>query len=426
MPPKKSERELHIGWTTVTYRSVVMSILALLVMVAIALYFIAPDTSHAVLNSVGGFFGGIFNKLGQQDKGNAKPAGQQQANFTNIEGTVRVRKSDRNDWVNADYSVPLEKGDVVQTGSEGMAKIVFIDGTNYTIKPDSLIVIEQNATNAQQQTQVAVTVTTGTVDLATASYTQGSKSEVTVAGATASLAPESAAMVHNDPRGDQHEILVKKGSGDVTRGSEVVHLGGYEKVSFTNDATEMTKSKEIAPPTLITPANMAPIFAGTGTQKPVEFTWTPVDNAVSYHIRVSRNPYFSSTLLDKKITDTTVKVPMGEGAYYWMVQATDQKGKESVESEKNRFTIIPKGADNVSIALDLDPFVQHGHVIEITGKTDPSARVMVNGEEVPVVGGDGTFHYFTPPLPNGENVITITAQNNRGGVNTQQRKIVIQ
>ena len=34
----------------------------------------------------------------------------------------------------ADYNVPLEKGDVVQTGSEGMAKIVFSDGTNYTVK----------------------------------------------------------------------------------------------------------------------------------------------------------------------------------------------------------------------------------------------------------------------------------------------------
>jgi hypothetical protein len=65
-------------------------------------------------------------------------------------------------------------------------------------------------------------------------------------------------------------------------------------------------------------------------------------------------------------------------------------------------------------------------VIEVRGKTEPSARVMVNGEEVPFIGTDGTFHYFTPPMPNGENVITITAQNTKGGVNTQQKKIVIQ
>ncbi len=94
----------------------------------------------------------------------------------------------------ADYNVPLEKGDVVQTGSEGMAKIVFGDGTNYTVKQDSLIVIEENSANEQQQTSVSVAVSTGTVDLATATYMQGSKSQVIVAGATASLAPNSARL----------------------------------------------------------------------------------------------------------------------------------------------------------------------------------------------------------------------------------------
>ena len=49
-------------------------------------------------------------------------------------------------------NIPLEKGDVVQTGSEGMAKVVFNDGTNYTVKQDSLIVIEENSANDQQQT----------------------------------------------------------------------------------------------------------------------------------------------------------------------------------------------------------------------------------------------------------------------------------
>jgi hypothetical protein len=110
-----------------------------------------------------------------------------------------------------------------------------------------------------------------------------------------------------------------------------------------------------------------------------------------------------------------------------MVQSYDTAGKESVESEKSRFTIIPKGKQSDdAINLELDPFIQHGHVIEITGKTLTTARVMVNGREVPMIGSDGSFHYFTPPLPPGEAVITITAQTAQGGVNTQQKKIIIQ
>ena len=132
-------------------------------------------------------------------------------------------------------------------------------------------------------------------------------------------------------------------------------------------------------------------------------------------------------MYDQRVSGTDVPVPgLGDGAYYWAVQTVDGQGKESIESEKNRFTIIPKGSEAVSMRLELDPFIQHGHVIEVRGKTEADARVMVNGREVPLIASDGTFHYFTPPLPNGESVITITAQNARGGVNTQQKTVVIQ
>jgi hypothetical protein len=403
-------------------------LVGLLALVCAGMYFMFPDASRRGLESAGGFLQGILGKLGGSGKMNTEKGlrtGQQQAHFTNIDGSVKVKKASSNSWVNADYSLPLEKGDVVQTSSEGVAKVVFADGTNYTVKQDSLIVIEENSLNESQQTKVAVQVTTGTVDLTTATYRQGSSSSVRVAGAEAHFSPESSAEVRNDPRADEHQILVKKGSGEVQRGDEVVTLGGYEKVSFKVDDKQMSKEKEIAPPTLMNPANMLPIFGGP-TQMAV-FEWTPVSNAKTYHLRVSRNPFFSSVVLEQHVAVTQVKVSgLAEGPYYWVVQAADANGRESSESEKNRFQIIAKGAPDVGLALDLEPFFQHGHVIEIKGRTEPGARVMVNGEEVPLVGNDGRFDYFTSPLPNGENVITITAQNAKGAVNTQTKKIVIQ
>src|SRR5712672_1922673 len=417
----------HIAWKTVTYRSV-----ALLIMAGAALFLIAvrltfPQFTENSLKALGK----IANKGLEHVAGMAPAAGSgvsvaQQAHFTALDGTVRVKKSNGNSWVAADYNVPLEKGDVVQTGSEGMAKVVFNDGTSYTVKQDSLIVIEENSANDQQQTNVAVAVSTGTVDLSTATYSQGSKSQVIVAGATASLSPESAAQVHNDPKADHHEILMKKGTGEVTRNGETVRLADWEKVSFQGAQMHMEKAKEIGPPIPISPANMAPLFASGERTKDVEFAWTPMANAVGYRLRISRNPYFSSTLVDKKINTAAVTVTgLGEGAYYWMVQSYDPAGKESVESEKNRFTIISKGKQTEAIDLELDPFIQHGHVIEVKGKTQTGARVMVNGSEVPMLGSDGSFHYFTPPLPPGESVITVTAQTAQGGVNTQQMKIII-
>ena len=419
---------IHVKWKTVTYRSVALLALGAVVLLLIAIRFTFPQFTASSVKAANGLASRVLERIaGMTPSTGSGGATAQQAHFTALDGTVRVKKGNGNTWVPADYNVPLEKGDVLQTGSEGMAKVVFNDGTSYTVKQDSLIVIEENSANDQQQTNVAVAVSTGTVDLSTATYSQGSKSQVIVAGATASLAPQSAAQVHNDPKGDQHEILLKKGTGEVTRNGETVRLADWEKVSFQGAQTHMEKAKEIGPPVPISPANMAPLFASGESTKDVEFAWTPMANAVGYRLRISRNPYFSSTLVDKKINTADVTVTsLGEGAYYWMVQSYDVAGKESVESEKNRFTIISKGKQTESIELDLDPFIQHGHVIEVTGKTQVGARVMVNGSEVPMINPDGGFHYFMPPLPTGEAVITVTAQTTQGGVNTQQKKIIIQ
>ncbi|MGA2374860.1 MAG: hypothetical protein ABSF72_05035 [Candidatus Sulfotelmatobacter sp.] len=419
---------IHVAWKTVTYRSVALLILAGAAVFFVAVRFTFPQFTESGLRATSH----LANRALERVAGMAPAAGSgvsvaQQAHFTALDGTVRVKKGNGNSWVAADYNIPLEKGDVVQTASEGMAKVVFNDGTSYTVKQDSLIVIEENSANDQQQTNVAVAVSTGTVDLSTATYSQGSKSQVIVDGATASLAPESTAQVHNDPKLDQHEILMKKGTGEVSRNGETVQLANWEKVSFQAAETHMEKAKDAGPPTPISPANMAPIFTTGEETKDVEFSWTAMANAVGYRLRISRNPYFSSTLVDKRVNTADVTVTsLGEGAYYWMVQSYEASGKESVESEKNRFTIIPKGKQTEAIDLELDPFIQHGHVIEVTGKTQIGARVMVNGREVPMVTTDGTFHYFTPPLGTGEAVITVTAQTAQGGVNTQQKKIIIQ
>jgi len=425
--PSNRRSGIQIAWKTITYRSVIMLILLGMAVLAVGARVAFPDFTENTVKAAGNVFTNLLERVAAQDnRGQKGSETSQQAHITALDGTVRIKKASGDAWVRADYSVPLEKGDVIQTGPEGMAKIAFNDGTNYTVKQDSLIVIAENSANDRQQTNVAVNVTTGTVDLATGTYLQGSKSQVIVDGATASLAPESAARVRKDSHSQRDELLITKGRGVVQRGDQTVQLTDWEKASFKANDGPLEKIKEIGPPTPISPANMMPIFAPS-EDKPIEFSWTPMTNAKGYRLQISRNPYFSSLIVDRKVTSPAVMVSgLSEGPYYWMVQSYDINGKESAESEKNRFTIIAHEADSGQIRLELDPLIQHGRVIELTGKTEPTARVMVNGHEVPVIGADGTFHYFMPPLPNGESTITITAQNARGGVNTQQQKVVIQ
>ncbi|MGB9105646.1 MAG: hypothetical protein WCC59_12870, partial [Terriglobales bacterium] len=152
---------IQISWTTVTYRSVLLAILGVVMVVSFISYILFPEQSKSFAEKAGIAITDWLGKKGGQPTGKM---GQQSASFTAIDGTVRVKKSNSNTWINADFNVPLDKGDVVQTSNEGIAKVVFADNTNYTIKQDSLIVIQENSSNIGQPTQVAVELTTGTVD----------------------------------------------------------------------------------------------------------------------------------------------------------------------------------------------------------------------------------------------------------------------
>src|SRR5579872_3773819 len=120
-----------------------MGIGVILLLTGAVVNLIFPQATHSGLEAVNGILEKVAGNAGEGDDSSAPVA--QQAHFTNFDGTVRVKKANSNTWMSADYSLPLEKGDVVQTGSEGMARIVFNDGTSYTIKEDSLIVIEENS-----------------------------------------------------------------------------------------------------------------------------------------------------------------------------------------------------------------------------------------------------------------------------------------
>lgn len=420
----KRKPEFHIGWTTITYRSVFGTIFLLLAAVGIFMYFVFPGPTQTVTAKASVSLRGWLEKFAGQTEGIQQQPSPQQAHFTNLDGTVRVKKATSNTWVKADYGLPLEKGDIVQTMSEGIAKVAFADGSTYSIQQDSLVTIEESGTNAQQQPQVAVRLDTGEIHLNTGAVP--SRQQVKIDNSTTTVAPESALLAFNDRKGDKRQVMLTKGSAQFAMGEEVVAVAPYERVNFNPETGKIAKEKEIAPPVLLAPANMMPVFTA-GTNKPVDFSWTPVDNAKYYRIRVSRNLYFSSVEKELKSNAAEAKVAgLTEGRYYWVVQSVDAKGKASVESERNGFTLIARGAEGQALLLEMEPFVQHGHVIQVRGKTERGARVMVNGEEVPVISPDGGFSYFTPPLPSGESVITVTAQNAKGGVSTQTKRVLIQ
>ena len=213
-------KRLEVYWTTVSYRTLTMYGMLVLIVVLATLFLIFPD-----------WFGGIFRRMAAALERQGETSATtlvSQARFINLDGKVEVRKVNSTRWVGADYRLALDKGDLVQTGTDGVARITFADGTTYTVKSDTLITVEENSVAQDRTTRVAVSITSGEVDLATPTWeSPRSTAEVSFENAVASMQQNSRAAVRTDPTKKQHEITISAGGAqlDGSAVGGVDHLG---------------------------------------------------------------------------------------------------------------------------------------------------------------------------------------------------------
>jgi hypothetical protein len=417
LAPKSTRAERdETEYRTISYRSVVILVVLVVAGVGVGIsVFLYPEQIKRAIA-----------KLLESTGGTAvAPAlEQRQARFVNIDGTVRVKKANGVQWVAASPNLALEKGDVVQTSSDGQARIAFADGTIYMVRGDTLVVVEENSQVPNSRvTNVSVQVTTGEVDLSTTKFEGESK--VVFANAVARIAQDTRASVRSDPKTQTSQFTMTQGHAEVLRGSEKVELGAYEQVSFQADSSAMERRRVVGPPMLLTPVNQAPVIATESGRSEVTFVWSPVPTAKNYRLRVSTSPIFSTLVYDRRVPSSTAKVPaLTEGVYYWAVSSIGENGKESQTSDASKFSLLRQKDE---ILLEVQNVIQHGRTIEIVGRTEPGARVMVNDQPVFSVQPDGTFKHFTPPFTtNGANIITVTAQNAKGQIATRRKTVYIQ
>jgi hypothetical protein len=64
--------------------------------------------------------------------------------------------------------------------------------------------------------------------------------------------------------------------------------------------------------------------------------------------------------------------------------------------------------------------------VEIKGATDTGTVVMINGQPVASIFPENTFRHFLGPLPKGPSIVSITCQDELGGVNTQQLAVTVE
>ncbi len=413
--PKISRVEVY--WTTVTYRTVAVYLVLILAIAMATLYLIHPD-----------WYSGIFRRLSNALAGHAGTVTaltQNQARFVNLDGKVMVKKANSVEWVPADYRTTLDKGDLIETGSDGAARLTFVDGTTYTVKADTLVTVEENSVARDRTTRVGMHISSGAVDLATGSWpSAGSKAEVSFENAVASLRQNSRAAVRSDPGRNEHEITVASGSAELQRGEERVEIGRWERVTFPTGG-QATKSNVLAPPDLAQPVNLQALIVPEPKRAAVRFEWKRVAGAVAYDVRVSTTSMFAKVVAERRPTGTSTEVTgLDAGDYFWNVTAVDAHKRTSEPSEIYKFSLVAQGKGE-EMLVEVDDTQLHGNVVEVIGRTEPGAALIVNGQPVANIQADGRFRHFTEPLTRGSQTIVITGQNRRGGTAIKRVPIVI-
>ncbi len=404
-------------WKAVTYKTVIGYGLLAFAIIGAGVFLVKPDLYQKVIKK-------LTEKVGDLEI-DPQGADQKHAKFVNLDGKVEVKKVNSVQWVVADFRTALDKGDQIKTGPDGDARITFSDGTTYTMKPGSLVVVEENSTETNKPSSSAIGITTGQVDWATSTFTLAeSKAQVRVEDAKAQLGSNSRGKVKADPENKSSEILVSSGSAQVQRGQEKIDLAQFEKVTIPNKGA-FQKSNVLAPPDLVAPLNLSPIITEDPKIAPVRFEWKPVQDAVSYTLRISTTSMFTKTVKEAKVSSTAVEITgLDPGDYFWNVTATDGKKQTSEVGEIFKFTLVTQGKSQ-SMLLEIDSTQLHGRVAEIVGRTERGAALIVNGQSVPNVSLDGTFRHFTEALEPGQHTISIIGSNRRGGTAMRQVSIVV-
>ncbi|HJZ64004.1 MAG TPA: hypothetical protein VKD70_06780 [Candidatus Acidoferrum sp.] len=407
-------KRVEVYWHAVSYKTVALFVVLLIGAVFAAVYFVFPNAYAYVVNKI--------SAAATPSDPDPVSAGQSKIKFVALDGRVQVKKVNSVQWVDADFHTVLDKGDLIQTGSDGIARIAFADSTSYVVSRDTLITVEENNVT-HEQTSTAVRINTGQVDLSTAS-SPTAHAAVSAEDFAVQFRSNSRGTVKTDPNSKEGEVTVTGGGAEVRRGQEKVEIGTYQRASIT-PGMPIAKTNVLAPPELVEPRNLAPIVTENPRAASIHFEWKPVSDAASYTLRVSTTTMFTKLVREVRVQGTSGDVSgLDAGDYFWDIIATDSKKQNSEPSPPFKFALFAQGKAQ-EMALEISGTQLHGRVAEIIGRTEPGATLIINAQPVANIAPDGNFRYFTDALEPGEHTIVIIGQNRRGGTAQKQLTIVV-
>ncbi|MFY9822806.1 MAG: FecR domain-containing protein [Thermoanaerobaculia bacterium] len=349
------------------------------------------------------------------------------AQFNEVEGDVEFRSGDGGEWQEARQHTHLQPGDYVRTAENASARILFGDGTLYTVRPNTqFIVTPSNASGGAPEQ--AIEMEYGWVNLSTP---EKSGSNVKTPGAVARVKEDSDAFVSVDKGSNQGRFGATRGSMELASKSGLTReIKGLQQVVQTGDLLSEPKPLP-APPAQSEPDdNLALDLDQT---KKLVLAWAAVPGASRYALQISRNILFVDNVIDaENRTRPRATVGLrGEGTFLWRVAAYGADGTLGPWSGTRKFRVASSHATggekkgSTPPTLDLDDVKPYGNIFFVSGHSDPGARVEVNGEQVKT-DINGSFNKPVQLSKEGWNIIEIRARDAWGNETVRRQRAFVE
>ncbi len=346
--------------------------------------------------------------------------GTQSARFIEISGQVRVKKANGTDFVTANEKMPLEAGDTVQTLANSVARVQFVDGSSYTIKPDTTLIIKDNELMDDKSTKVQVKVRVGTINLATNAQGPGSTNVVQTDVAEAKIGENSEASVGTGDNGQKADIRVTRGDAQIhTQSGETYQARTNERLEIEQSGKLARRSSLVGMPVLKLPENQQTVRLDNAST--IRFEWNPVAQANSYAVEVATSSTFDRETIVKGRDGLTSPVATFDklpiGSYYWRVRA-DNKQEQGTYSDPFKFTMVGNISRTRTLTINgTRKTPMGGGTYLIEGRCEAGARVKVGGKPARVEA-DGSFRAIVT-LAAGARSIMIEAEDQDGNTGRQ-------
>jgi len=360
---------------------------------------IRKSTIYGVIASVlvvSGVAYGIWWSM-QQDwfaEAPASEAPKDAARIISFEGDVRVTRAATRETIVVTKETYVQAGDTIQTQSDGRATVMMIDGSVYSVRPNSTVVI-RDSSSIFGGNKVRVALDDGQINVRTDQQPENTENVVEMMDSETKLRSETDASFNADAYAQGGEIRISRGSVETSIGGEQTTLSANE-FAAVNDGKIASREKLLLPPKPTAPANMAQVIDGAGRGVSVAFGWQDESSipVQSYYIQIARSPYFSpdSMLVDRgSVTSRDFRLAgLQPGVYYWRLKTTSRAGQTSDWNEPWRFNVV-KSETNPAIEVT-DWRVENvgGNVFIISGRSRAGLHVRALGRQV-YTANDGVF-----------------------------------